>query len=66
VNLPDEILMSDEFSTIDGRAAVICRHPAARWRRPSLIYTDGGASFVTLETSPPLQLGCEERRSAPL
>ena len=26
VTLPDEILMSDEFSTIDGIAAVICRH----------------------------------------
>jgi acyl carrier protein len=29
VNLPDEILMSDEFSTIDGIAAVICRHLTA-------------------------------------
>jgi acyl carrier protein len=25
VNLPDEILMSDEFTTIDGIAAAICR-----------------------------------------
>jgi acyl carrier protein len=29
VNLPDEILMSDEFSTIDGMAAVICRYLTA-------------------------------------
>jgi acyl carrier protein len=28
VNLPDEVLMSDEFSTIDGIAAVIYRHGA--------------------------------------
>lgn len=28
VNLPDEVLMSDEFSTIDGIAAVICRYGA--------------------------------------
>jgi hypothetical protein len=26
VNLPDEVLMSDEFSTINGIAAVICRY----------------------------------------
>jgi acyl carrier protein len=29
VNLSDGILMSDEFSTIDGMAAVICRYGAA-------------------------------------
>jgi acyl carrier protein len=50
VNLPDEILMSDEFSTIDGIAAVICRQ--------------GGASFVNPETPPLLQLGSQEQRSA--
>lgn len=26
VNLPDDVLMSDEFSTIDGIAASICRY----------------------------------------
>jgi acyl carrier protein len=29
VNLPDEILMSDEFSTIDGIATAICRYREA-------------------------------------
>ncbi len=29
VNLTDEVLMSDEFSTIDGIAAVICRYAIA-------------------------------------
>jgi acyl carrier protein len=29
VELPDDVLMSDEFSTIDGIAAVICRYGAA-------------------------------------
>jgi acyl carrier protein len=28
VNLPDDVLMSDEFSTIDGIAAIICRYGA--------------------------------------
>ncbi len=28
VDLPDDVLMSDEFSTIDGIAASICRHEA--------------------------------------
>lgn len=26
VHLPDDALMSDEFSTIDGIAAIVCRH----------------------------------------
>jgi acyl carrier protein len=28
INLPDDALMSDEFSTIDGIAAIICRYGA--------------------------------------
>jgi acyl carrier protein len=31
VNLPDDVLMSDEFSTIDGIAAIICRYGAGSW-----------------------------------
>lgn len=34
VNLPDEVLMSDEFSTIDGIAAVICRYGATSQIEP--------------------------------
>jgi acyl carrier protein len=26
VHLPDDVLMSDEFSTIDGIAAIVCRY----------------------------------------
>jgi acyl carrier protein len=34
VDLPDEFLMSDEFSTIDGIAAAICRYGATSQMEP--------------------------------
>jgi acyl carrier protein len=37
VDLPDDVLMSDEFSTIDGIAASICRHGTESSRRISLL-----------------------------
>lgn len=60
VNLPDEILMSDEFSTIDGIAAVICQHTTVGSRVPGsagLVDADAGAPLMGSELPPPLQLG---------
>jgi len=58
VNLPDEILMSDEFSTIDGMAAVICRYGTGdnnTYPDPGELIDAGSvASLMKSEIPPPL------------
>jgi acyl carrier protein len=46
VNLPDESLMSDEFSTIDGIAAIICRY--------ATVDSTGPGSAERIDTEPVL------------
>jgi hypothetical protein len=49
VDLPDDALMSDQFSTIHGIAAIVCHYAAAGSADRPLgqhIVVDGGASLM--------------------